>query len=104
MKWDESFASFHKVDQSLFLVRCDLGCIGIDDKPIVARKQLLVQGVSPIRVSHLDATLGQDGLQLAEAIHRLVVPVIAEEKKLDRLGVVRWRGLNPENRNYDRGS
>src|SRR5262249_19036483 len=84
---DEALAALDEVEQRLLLFRGNLGGVGVDHQPVVAGEQLWIEGVHLVGVGELDAALFQHRLQLAEALRRPVVAVVAEEEDLDGLRV-----------------
>jgi hypothetical protein len=83
VKGHESAAVFDVPEQGVFLIgRNGLG-VGIDQERVVVRKRLSIQILDVLGIRQLDATAGEDGLQLGRAIGWAVMTSVTEEENVE---------------------
>jgi hypothetical protein len=79
---DESAPPFDVVEQRPFLLRRNLGRIGVDHQTGILAERLLVEVAHPLGVGQIDAPFFEDGGNLLEPRCGLVVPLVAQEEEL----------------------
>ena len=93
---DEPLAGSDKVEQAFFLVRRDLVDVGVDDEPVEPDERPGLQKFGLIDVGDIDAARREGRDKLPMPLRGLVVPLVAEEGDVERLGILGEGGRREE--------
>ncbi len=88
---NKALAGLDEVEQGFLLLGGDGVDVGVENKAGVGGKELGIKRLDLVGIGDVDAVGRENGLELAEALGRPVMAVVAQEEKLDARRFLGWK-------------